>query len=240
MCSNWYTRYIFRIGYSVHFYRIPTGKPGKIGKHSPSQGILNRLEKLWKITQNTGKVREFQTNIICYFSVIFKWTVHYVLDWIKVSVKMQNIKKLLENWEKKCWKSRGILSVRKSGNHVWYTHFLFGIGYCPAGMVCSLLGHFFFPGFVVPLTDRYTGELCPSGFQLTRNLPTSTQCFPWKTWSSWVLLTQTGPRLVDFRFWGRKCSELPFSQWNWLRATAQELIYCWKSWIGSKSWNYNE
>ena len=32
-----------------------------------SQGILNRLEKSGKITQNTGKFWEFQTNIICYF-----------------------------------------------------------------------------------------------------------------------------------------------------------------------------
>ena len=52
--------------------------------------------------------------------------------------------------------------------------------------------------------------------------------------------TLSNPDNFSFRFWGRKCSELPFSQWNWLRATAQELIYCWKGWIGSKSWNYNE
>ena len=36
-----------------------------------SQEILNRLEKSAKITQNTGKVREFQTNVI-YYLVIFK------------------------------------------------------------------------------------------------------------------------------------------------------------------------
>ena len=52
--------------------RVPTltGKPGKMGRHfqsGKSQGILNRLEKSGKITQNTGKVREFQANIICYF-----------------------------------------------------------------------------------------------------------------------------------------------------------------------------
>ena len=29
-----------------------------------SQGILNRLEKSEKITQNTGKLREFEINII--------------------------------------------------------------------------------------------------------------------------------------------------------------------------------
>ena len=37
-----------------------------------SQRILNRLEKSGKITQNTGKLREFQTNIICYSSVTAK------------------------------------------------------------------------------------------------------------------------------------------------------------------------
>ena len=33
-----------------------------------SQGILNRLEKSGKITQNTGKLKEFEINIIWYFS----------------------------------------------------------------------------------------------------------------------------------------------------------------------------
>ena len=37
-----------------------------------SQGILNRLEKSGKTTPNTGKLREFQKKIICYFSMIFK------------------------------------------------------------------------------------------------------------------------------------------------------------------------
>ena len=63
-------------------FRVPThtGKPGKMGsifQSGKSQGILNRLEKSGKITQNTGKLREFQTNIICYFLVIFKLTVYY-------------------------------------------------------------------------------------------------------------------------------------------------------------------
>ena len=68
--------------------RLPTetGKPGKNGK-AFCQGILNGLEKSWKITQNTGKLGQFQTNIICYFLVIFKWTVYYFLKWIKFSVQ---------------------------------------------------------------------------------------------------------------------------------------------------------
>ena len=57
-----------------------------------SRGILNRLEKSGKITQNTGKIREFQTNIICYFSVIFNYTVYCLLKLINFSVKKnQNI-----------------------------------------------------------------------------------------------------------------------------------------------------
>ena len=32
-----------------------------------SRGILNRLEKLGKIKQNTGKLGAFQTNVICYY-----------------------------------------------------------------------------------------------------------------------------------------------------------------------------
>ena len=52
-----------------HSYRIPTrtGKPGKwegIFQSGKSQRILNRLEKSGKITQNTGKLREFEINII--------------------------------------------------------------------------------------------------------------------------------------------------------------------------------
>ena len=35
-----------------------------------SQGILNRLEKSGKITQNTGKLWEFEINVIWYFSYI--------------------------------------------------------------------------------------------------------------------------------------------------------------------------
>ena len=34
-----------------------------------SQGILNRLEKSGKITQNTGILREFLKNFICFFGI---------------------------------------------------------------------------------------------------------------------------------------------------------------------------
>ena len=43
-------------------------KLGKLGRHFPlrekSQRILNKLEKSGKITQNTGKARKFQTDVI--------------------------------------------------------------------------------------------------------------------------------------------------------------------------------
>ena len=54
-------------------FRVPTrtGKPEKMGRHfsvrEKSRGILNRLEKSGKISQNTGKLKQFQTNVICYF-----------------------------------------------------------------------------------------------------------------------------------------------------------------------------
>ena len=47
-------------------------KTWKNGKAFSSQGILNRLEKSGKTTQNTGKLRKFQKKILCYFSMIFK------------------------------------------------------------------------------------------------------------------------------------------------------------------------
>ena len=37
------------------------------GRAFSSQGILNRLEESGEITQNTGKLREFEINIIWYF-----------------------------------------------------------------------------------------------------------------------------------------------------------------------------
>ena len=43
-------------------------KNGKaFSSQGESQGILNGLGKSGKITQNTGKLREFQKNVICYF-----------------------------------------------------------------------------------------------------------------------------------------------------------------------------
>ena len=42
-------------------------KTWKYGKALSSQGSLNRLEKSGKFTQNTGKLREFQINIILIF-----------------------------------------------------------------------------------------------------------------------------------------------------------------------------
>ena len=52
-----------------------TGKPGKwegIFQSGKSQGILNRLEKSGKITQNTGKTSGIFRKMLCYFLVIFK------------------------------------------------------------------------------------------------------------------------------------------------------------------------
>ena len=69
----------------MHFTGFPFGlenleKWEGIFQSGKSQGILNRLEKSGKITQNTGKLREFQTNIIFYFLVIFKLTVYYFAE----------------------------------------------------------------------------------------------------------------------------------------------------------------
>ena len=61
--------------------RVPTqiGKPGKWEGNFPVREKSGNFEqtgrvreKSGKITQNTGKVRESQTNTFCYFLVIFK------------------------------------------------------------------------------------------------------------------------------------------------------------------------
>ena len=77
------------INVSNHPNRVPTrtGKPGKMGRHFPVREKSGNFEqtgkvreKSGKITQNTGKLREFQTNIIIYFLVIFKLTVYYFVE----------------------------------------------------------------------------------------------------------------------------------------------------------------
>ena len=77
-----------------------------------SQGILNRLEMSRKIGQNTGKVREFLTNVIYNFLLIFKWTVYDLLKWLNFVIKNKRLKKYWKNGKK-------IREVRKSGNHVY-------------------------------------------------------------------------------------------------------------------------
>ena len=61
--------------------RVPTrtGKPGKMGRHFPVREKSGNFEqtgkfreKSGKATPNTGKLKEFQKKIICYFSMIFK------------------------------------------------------------------------------------------------------------------------------------------------------------------------
>ena len=57
---------------ACHFYNVPTqtGKPAKWGGISQlgkNWGILKRLEKSRKIVENTGKAREFQTNVFIIF-----------------------------------------------------------------------------------------------------------------------------------------------------------------------------
>ena len=95
-------------------------KTWKNGKEFSSQGILNRLEKSGKITQNTGKLREFQTNIICYFLVIFKLTVYYF-------AKMHQFFNLKNKLLKKYWKNgkntgkvREFCQSGKVGTLIWF------------------------------------------------------------------------------------------------------------------------
>ena len=99
-------------------FRVPTltGKPGKMGRHFPvreKSGNFEQTGKSGKITQNTGKLREFEINIMI-FLVIFKLTVYYLPKWIKFSVKKkQNIKKVLEKWQRVLEKSGNFVSLKK-------------------------------------------------------------------------------------------------------------------------------
>ena len=86
----------------------------KNGKTFSSQGILNRH---WKSRENHTKYWRNEKKSDKYyliFLVIFKLTVYYLLK------KRSTFQFKRRNIKKKYWKSRGILSVRKSGNHEMY------------------------------------------------------------------------------------------------------------------------
>ena len=87
-----------------------------MGRHFP-------VREFWTDWKSQGKVRENHTKylktqgiwnkyyLIFDILMIFRWTVYYLLKWIKFSVKKnRNIKKILEK--------SGILSVQNSGNPV--------------------------------------------------------------------------------------------------------------------------
>ena len=81
-----------------------TRKPRKMVGNFPVREKSENFEqtaKVRKITQNTGKVWEFQTNVIYYFlNCVLFW-----LKWIKFSRKKnKNGKAMLEKWKKKYWK----------------------------------------------------------------------------------------------------------------------------------------
>ena len=83
----------------IHCCRVPTrtGKPEKwegIFQSGKNQGILTRLEKSGKITQNSGELREFQ--ILCYSLVTAKLICALFAKFAKVLVKKGSLKKLLE------------------------------------------------------------------------------------------------------------------------------------------------
>ena len=76
-------------------------KTWKNGKAFSIQGILNRLEKSGKITQNSGKLREFEINIIAKMDQVF-------------SLK-KNIKKILEKMAQNTGKIREFCQSGKVG-----------------------------------------------------------------------------------------------------------------------------
>ena len=92
-----------------------------MGRHFPVREKSGNFEHTGKVRENCTKywkTRGIWDKYYLIFLVIFKWTVYYLLKWVKCLVKKkQNIKKILENG-KKYWKSQGILSVLKSGNPV--------------------------------------------------------------------------------------------------------------------------
>ena len=91
-----------------------------MGRHFPvreKSGNFEQTEKVreksGKITQNTGKLREFQTNIIFYFLVIFKLTVYYFVEMHKIFSYKINFQKNTGKMEKILEKSGNFVSPEK-------------------------------------------------------------------------------------------------------------------------------
>ena len=114
--------------YAFVWGRVPTrtgkpGKPGKMGRHFPVREKSGNFEqtgkvreKSGKITQNTGKLREFEINIIWYFYILFWW----YLNELCIIAKMDQVFSKENKTLKKYWKiGKNTGKVReKSGNFV--------------------------------------------------------------------------------------------------------------------------
>ena len=89
-----------------------------MGRHSPVREKSGNFEQTRKVRENHTKYWQIQAISEKYyllFLVIFKWTGYYLLKWIKIKLKKQNIKKT-GKW-KKCLKGQGIFPILKSGNY---------------------------------------------------------------------------------------------------------------------------
>ena len=87
-----------------------------MGRHFPVREKSGNFEQTGKVRENHTKYWKTDINWDKYyliFLVIFKWTVYYLLKWIKFSVKKQNIKKVLEKWQKILEKSGNFVSLEK-------------------------------------------------------------------------------------------------------------------------------
>ena len=76
----------------TNLFRVPTrtGKPGKMGRHFPVREKSGNFEQTGKVRENHKKYWKTQgiwDKFYLIFLVIFKWTVYYLLKWIKFSVK---------------------------------------------------------------------------------------------------------------------------------------------------------
>ena len=75
-----------------------TGKPGKMGRYFPVREKSGNFEQTGKVRENHTKYWKTEINWDKYyliFLVIFKWTVHFLVKWIKFSVKKKQ--KIIKN-----------------------------------------------------------------------------------------------------------------------------------------------
>ena len=96
---------------------VPT-RTGKMGRRFPVREKSGNFEQTGKVRENHTKywkIEGISEKNICYFSMIFKWTVYYLLKCIKFLVRKNETLKNTGKWKKNTGKVREFCQPVKVG-----------------------------------------------------------------------------------------------------------------------------